>query len=295
MKLALIGVGLIGGSFAAALKASGEVDQVIGFDIDPHAVMKGVASGIVDRAAASAAEAVSSADLVVLAVPVGAMRESFAAIAASLRPQALVMDVGSTKASVIEDAQAALGGACRRFVPTHPIAGGERPGIEFADERLFRDRLAITTPLADTDPEALASIERLWRSTGARLERLAPDVHDRIFAAVSHLPHVLAFVLVEMIARSPDADAKFAHAGAGFHDFTRIAASSPPMWRDICLANRVALADELTRYRAGLAALQDAIDSGDGAALERLFRVASDARRDNKSASQARGTLGRSD
>ncbi len=289
MKLALIGVGLVGGSLAAALKAAGEVDQVIGFDIDSHAVTKGVACGIVDRAAASAAEAVSSADLVVLAVPVGAMRESFAAIAASLPPQALVMDVGSTKVSVIEDARATLGAACRRFVPTHPIAGGERPGIEFAQARLFRDRLAITTPLADTDPGALASVERLWRSTGARLERLAPDEHDRVFAAVSHLPHVLAFALVEMIARAPDADVKFAHAGAGFDDFTRIAASSPQMWRDVCLANRVALADELTRYRAGLAALQDAIDRADGAALERLFRVASDARRGRTTAAQARG------
>jgi prephenate dehydrogenase len=278
MKLALIGVGLIGGSFAAALKSSGEVDHITGYDIDPRAAAKGIAAGVIDRAAASLAE-VAAADLVVLAVPVGATREAFAGIAAHLSPQALITDVGSTKVSVIADARATLGEAFRRFVPAHPIAGGERPGVEHADAQLFQGRLAITTPTPDTDPAAVAAIERLWRSAGARLERLAPDVHDRIFAAVSHLPHVLAFALVEMISRSPDADAKFAHAGAGFRDFTRIAASSPQMWRDVCLANRVELANELKAYRESLGRLQEAIDHADGAALERLFQVASDARR----------------
>lgn len=279
MKLALVGVGLIGGSLAAALRSAGEVDDVVGFDLDPEALRKGLAAGILDRAATSLGEAVSTADLVVLAVPVGAMRAAFAAIAGQLPPGALVTDVGSTKVSVIADAQATLGGAFRRFVPAHPIAGGERPGVEHADPRLFQNRLAITTPVTDTDPVALASVERVWRSVGARLERLAPEVHDRIFAAVSHLPHVLAFALVEMIALSPDADAKFAHAGAGFRDFTRIAASSPQMWRDVCLANRVALTDALDSYRGRLEELQRAIESGDAVALERLFRVASDARR----------------
>ncbi len=269
MKLALIGVGLIGGSFTAALRTAGAVDRVIGFDTDPAAINKGLAAGVIDSAAASLAEAVAGADLVVLAAPVGAMRESFAGIAAHLPPQALITDVGSTKVSVITDAQATLGEAFRRFVPAHPIAGGERPGVEHADAGLFRGRLAITTPTADTDAAALAIVEGLWRSAGARLERLAPEAHDRIFAAVSHLPHVLAFALVEMIARAPDADAKFLHAGAGFRDFTRIAASSPEMWRDVCLANRAALASELGTYRARLAALQDAIERADGAALER--------------------------
>jgi len=279
MRLALIGVGLIGGSLAAALKAAGEVDHVVGFDIDPRAAAKGVAAGVIDRAAESMAEAVSSADVLILAVPVGAMREAMAGIAKHLPPQALVTDVGSTKVSVIADARATLGDAFRRFVPAHPIAGGERPGVEHTDAGLFQGRLAITTPTPDTDRAALDAIERLWRSAGARLERLAPDVHDRIFAAVSHLPHVLAFALVEMIARSPDADAKFAHAGAGFRDFTRIAASSPQMWRDVCLANRVALASELNAYSESLAKLQQAIVGADGAALERVFQAASDARR----------------
>ena len=279
MKLALIGVGLIGGSFAAALRAAGEVEDVVGFDLDPRAVAAGVDRGIVNRAAASAADAVSGADLVIVATPVGALRATLSSIASTLPEHAIVTDVGSTKCSVIDDAAATLGMAAARFVPAHPIAGGERPGVQHADARLFRDRLAITTPTAATDPAALATIERLWRSAGARLERLAPDVHDRVFAAVSHLPHVLAFALVEMIAHAPDAATKFAHAGAGFRDFTRIAASSPEMWRDVCLANREPLAAELREYRDRLSAIQAAIEAGDGAALLDVFSAASTARR----------------
>jgi prephenate dehydrogenase len=279
VKLALIGVGLIGGSFAAALRAAGEVEDVIGFDIDPRAVSAGIDRGIITRAAASAAEAVIAADLVIVATPLGALRATLASIAATLPSHAIVTDVGSTKCSVIDDATAMLGTAISRFVPSHPIAGGELPGVQYADARLFRDRLAITTPTAATDPVALATIERLWRSTGARLERLMPDDHDRLFAAVSHLPHVLAFALVEMIARDPDATTKFTHAGAGFRDFTRIAASSPEMWRDVCLANREPLAAELRAYRDRLAAIQAAIETGDGEALLDVFRKASTARR----------------
>jgi prephenate dehydrogenase len=223
VKLALIGVGLIGGSFAAALRAAGEVEEVIGFDLDPQAVAAGVDRGIVTRATASAAEAVGGADIVVIATPVGAMRATLASIAATLPAHAIVTDVGSTKCSVIDDATATLGSAMTRFVPAHPIAGGERPGVQHADARLFHDRLAITTPTAATDPSALATIERLWRSTGARLERLAPDVHDRVFAAVSHLPHVLAFA-VEMTRRGRST---VRPCGAGFRDFTPQAASSP--------------------------------------------------------------------
>jgi len=294
MRLALIGVGLIGGSLAAALRSAGEVDEVIGFDLDAAAAQRGVTAGILDRVAGHPAEAVQGAGLVVVAVPVGAMRAAFAGIA-GVSSQAVITDVGSTKVSVIEDARAALGAAFRRFVPAHPIAGGERPGVEHADAALFRGRLVITTPVDDTDPGALASVERLWRTAGARLERLTPEAHDRIFAAVSHLPHLLAFALVELIARGPDANLKLGHAGAGFRDFTRIAASSPVMWRDICLANRAALLDELSRYRASLGSLQDAIARGDGAALERLFRTAAEARRGVARSESGGGTLDRSD
>jgi prephenate dehydrogenase len=281
MRLALIGVGLIGGSFAAALRAAAAVDEVTGFDADPRAIATAQARGIVDRASANATEAVRDADVVVVATPVGAIRSIFSAVVRSLPPAAVVMDVGSTKSSVIEDATATLGPAIGRFVPAHPIAGGERPGVEHASAGLFRDRLVITTPTAATDPAALARMENLWRCVGARLERLSPERHDRVFAAVSHLPHVLAFALVEMIARGQDADACLSHAGAGFRDFTRIAASSPQMWRDVCLANSGPLADELRTYRAQLDKLQSAIEARDGATLQALFTAAAMAKRDS--------------
>ncbi len=294
MRLALIGVGLIGGSFAAALRSAGEVSDVVGFDVDPSAAERGVKAGILDRVAGSPAEAALGTDCVVLAVPVGAMREVFARLG-DLSPQAVVTDVGSTKVSVIEDARAVLGMSFRRFVPAHPIAGGERPGVEHADARLFQQRLAITTPVADTSADALAVVERLWRAVGARLERLEPAVHDEIFAAVSHLPHLLAFALVEQIARAQDATVKLGHAGAGFRDFTRIAASSPAMWRDICLANGAALLKELDEYRSSLARLADALVQADGARLERVFQTASEARRVIAANEAGGGALDRSD
>jgi prephenate dehydrogenase len=279
MKLALIGVGLIGGSFALALRAAREVDAVAGFDVDARALAIGMERGVLTRQAASLMDAVRDADLVVVATPVGAMREALAAMAPGLAPAAVITDVGSTKQSVIDAACAALGDRVSRFVPSHPIAGGERPGVSHADPGLFAGRLAITTPTPQTDAEALQQVERLWRAVGAQVERLSPMDHDRIFAAVSHLPHVLAFALVDMIARSPDAAACFAHAGAGFRDFTRIAASSPAMWRDVCLANREPLLAQLASYRTQLAELEAAIAVADGEALHRLFDSAAQARR----------------
>jgi prephenate dehydrogenase len=284
MKLALIGGGLIGGSFAAALRAAGAVEEVVGFDADPQASAAGLARGVIDRVAANAGDAASGADVVVVATPVGAIRTALAGIAPSLSASAVITDVGSTKSSVLEDARSALGAAFPRFVPAHPIAGGERPGVENASADLFRERLAITTPVAATDREALARVEDLWRSVGARLERLTPEQHDRVFAAVSHLPHVLAFALVEVIATSPDAETCFAHAGAGFRDFTRIAASSPDMWRDVCLANRGPLSAALRAYRARLDELQVAVDAGNGPMLHAVFAAASAAKRESDTA-----------
>jgi prephenate dehydrogenase len=279
MKLALIGVGLIGGSFALALRAAREVDAVAGFDVDARALAIGMERGVLTRQATSLMEAVCDADLVVVATPVGAMREALAAMAPGLAPAAVITDVGSTKQSVIDAACAALGDRVSRFVPSHPIAGGERPGVSHAHPGLFAGRLAITTPTPQTDAVALQQVERLWRAVGAQVERLSPMDHDRIFAAVSHLPHVLAFALVDMIARSPDAAACFTHAGAGFRDFTRIAASSPAMWRDVCLANREPLLAQLASYRTQLAELEAAIAVADGEALHRLFDSAAQARR----------------
>lgn len=283
MKLALIGVGLIGGSAALAFKRTGRIESVAGFDADPAACAEALARGVIDHAAGSVADAVRAADLVLLAVPVGAMAAVLAEVATAVPAHAVITDVGSTKRSVIEAARAALGEhssfSFRRFVPGHPIAGGERPGVAHADADLFRGKLYVCTPVAATNPDALAQVEALWRAAGASVQRMDADEHDRVFAAISHLPHLLAFALVAQIASEPDGARKLAFAGAGFRDFTRIAASSPVMWRDIALANRVALSEELRGHRALLDRLQQALDAGDGAALEQVFALAAQARR----------------
>lgn len=282
MKLALIGVGLIGGSAAAAWRSAGVVTHVTGCDLDPAATARGRARGVLDATAPTIALAVAEADLVLVAVPVLAMRAVFEEVARHVPAHAVVTDVGSTKLSVLE---AARGGAAaskfslRRFVPGHPIAGRELPGVEQADAQLFRGKLVITTPTAETGADAIALVESLWQRAGARVARMDASEHDRIFAAVSHLPHLLAFGLVASIASEEDGDRKMEFAGAGFRDFTRIAASSPVMWRDVCLANRNTLSLELQRYRALLDELQQAIDAGDAGFLERTFALASEARR----------------
>jgi prephenate dehydrogenase len=190
-----------------------------------------------------------------------------------------VTDVGSTKANVIAAARAELGPHFTRFVPGHPIAGRERPGVSSSEPGLFEGKLFITTPVEATDEAATTLVEQLWQRLGSRTERMDADEHDRIFAAVSHLPHLLAFALVAQIAREADADRKLGKAGAGFRDFTRIAASSPEMWRDVCIANREALGAELAGYRALLDELQMALNSGDADLLEAVFRAAAECRR----------------
>jgi prephenate dehydrogenase len=279
MKLALIGVGLIGGSFALAMRAAGRFAHIAGFDADPEAIRRAREMGVISEAATSAADAVAAADLVVLATPVGAMASLLREIGPALEQSAVVTDVGSTKAAVIAAARAALGTAFARFVPGHPIAGRELPGVEHAEAGLFRDKLYVCTPVAETDASAIAMVEAHWRAARSRIEHMTPDEHDRVFAAVSHLPHLLAFALVAQIAGDADAERKFALAGAGFRDFTRIAASSPSMWRDICVANRDALGPQLDAYRRMLDELQQALDSSDGTALQRIFAQAAAARR----------------
>jgi len=229
------------------------------------------------------AQAVADADLVLLAAPVGAMDALLDEVARHAAPFAVITDVGSTKGSVIESARRSLAAnssfSLRRFVPGHPIAGGEMPGVQYAQATLFRDRLAITTPTDETHAEALARVEALWRAAGARVLRMGAEEHDRIFAAVSHLPHLLAFALVAAIASESDGAHKLGFAGAGFRDFTRIAAASPEMWRDVALANQPALSAELRHYRGWLERLQAAVDGRDAAALEAMFELASRTRR----------------
>jgi len=279
MRIALIGVGMIGGSLLAAWRQAGLVTTATGYDIDPRAVAAAVARGLIDRSAASVADAVADAELVLVATPVGAMRQVFAQLAPSLSADALLTDVGSTKSDVLADARAALGAAFPRFVPAHPIAGKELPGVDHADVRLFTGKRVVLTPTADTSVEALARMEGLFARTGARVERMDAADHDRIFAAVSHLPHLLSFALIAAIGSEPGGERKLGYGGAGFRDFTRIAASSPVMWRDICVANRAALGEELRGYRALLDRLQQAVDDGDAATLQQTFELAARLRR----------------
>jgi prephenate dehydrogenase len=282
MKLALIGCGLLGGSVAAAWRRAGRISEVVAYDRDPARLGQGLARGIVDHAAASAAEAMRGADVIVLATPVGAMAALFAELARHAHADAVITDVGSIKAGVIAQASAALGARSARFVPAHPIAGGALPGVEHASADLFAERWVVLTPQDDTDAGALQWVESSWRESGATVERMSAPEHDRIFAAVSHLPHLLAFALVDLIAAQPDGARKLQFAGAGFRDFSRIAASDPVMWRDVALANGPALGAELAAFRRQLDAVQAAVDRGDGEALRQLFERASRVRREQR-------------
>ncbi|OGA20057.1 MAG: prephenate dehydrogenase [Betaproteobacteria bacterium RIFCSPLOWO2_02_FULL_67_19] len=277
-RVAVIGVGLIGGSFALALKAARASDHVVGAGRDANHLALARDLGIVDSVATDPADAVSGADLVLVAAPVAQFARIFAAIAPRLRADAALTDAGSTKRDVVGAARANLGSKLARYVPAHPVAGSEHSGAAAARADLFKGKTVVLAPLEEGAADALERIEQAWGACGARLARMTPETHDEVFAAVSHLPHVLAYALVQEIAARPDADRLFAHAAGGFRDFTRIASSHPEMWRDICLANRDALLDNLDRYAAQLAALRSLIERGDAESLERLFAAAREAR-----------------
>lgn len=277
MKLAVIGVGLIGGSFARAARAAGKVSLIVGFDSHSDGLRRALELGVIDQRAESAAQAVAGADLVVIAIPIGSMREVLREIAPHLPVDAIVTDVGSTKADVIECARDQLGAAFARFVAAHPIAGSEQSGVEHSDTALFLDRLCVTTPVAQTEVGALQRVEALWSAIGCRIERMTAEEHDRVMAAVSHLPHLLAFALVAQIAGQSDASRKFALAGPGFRDFTRIAGSDASMWSEICVSNRVAIGQQLRAHRELLEELQRALDRGERDALRRVFARAESA------------------
>lgn len=277
-KLAVIGVGLIGGSFALAVKQTGAVGQVIGAGRNADQLTKARLAGVVDDVTESAADAVRGADLVMLAVPVAQSAAILKEIAPALEAHAVITDVGSTKADIVKSARTILGSAFARFVPAHPIAGAETSGVGAAHAELFRGRQVVLTPQAETDGSALQRVRELWESCGAATSVLDAETHDAIFASVSHLPHLLAFALVDLIANRPNAAQLFSFCGSGFRDFTRIAGSSPEMWRDIALANRDALLLDLAAYRNGIIELERLIGEGDGEALERLFARARDSR-----------------
>ncbi len=269
----------MGGSLAAALRRRNLATSIIGYDSDPDAGARGVRSGLLDAAASSCSQATHQANLVVLAAPVSAMPALLSEIAGELRPAAIATDLGSTKADVVDAARRALGPSFARFVPAHPIAGGERPGLEHADPDLFEGRTVVITPAEETRADAAARVEHLWRSCGAHVVRMDAGEHDRMLASVSHLPHVVAFALVAHIARQPDAQRRLELAGPGFRDFTRIAASSAALWRDIALANRAAIGAELRALMAELQRVDQALSAGDPRVLQELFELASRTRR----------------
>lgn len=277
-RLALIGCGLMGGSFALALRAAGRVDHIAGFSASAKTRTKALSLGVIDSACDSVAQAVANADLVLLAVPVQATEDCLRAMAPHLAADALVMDVGSTKGDVVAAARAALGERLSHFVPAHPIAGKEVAGIEHAEATLYRERLTVLTPLPETSPERLTQAQALWQAVGATVRVLSPEDHDASFAAVSHLPHLTAFALVNAVARQADGARHLAMAGPGFRDFSRIAASDPHVWRDILLANRDEVLRQSAQLRAALDELEAAMRDGDGPLLQALIHEASQTR-----------------
>lgn len=273
-RVALVGVGLIGGSFAMALKRSDAGITIVGVDRDSQALERAAALGVIDTAAESVTEAVKGAELVIVAVPVRAIGPVLHDVGLALDPAAVVTDVGSTKGDVARMAREELRAQFPRFVPGHPIAGREASGVDAATADLFKGARIVLTPVAETAADALDLVRGCWEAAGGRVAILAAEEHDRIFAAVSHLPHLLSFALVSEIASRANAAELFGFAAGGFRDFTRIAASSPEMWRDIALQNRRALLEELDRYGARLAVFRELIDKGDGPGLERLMTEA---------------------
>ncbi|WP_018507781.1 prephenate dehydrogenase [Thiobacillus thioparus] len=275
-KLAIVGTGLIGGSFALALKQAGAVGEVLGVGRNPARLTVARELGLIDRAV-DWAEA-GQADCILLAMPVGETAAVLKNLAPHLKPGAIVTDAGSTKLTVVESARAALGTRFADFVPGHPIAGSEQSGPGAARADLYQGKRVVLTPQAETRAGAIATVRALWEAVGAQVETLDAAQHDRVFAAVSHLPHLAAFALVDDLAQRADGDAFFRFAASGFRDFTRIAGSSPEMWRDIALANRDAVVAELDTYLDALQILRQAVDAEDGDALLKIFSRARTAR-----------------
>ena len=277
-KLAIIGVGLIGGSMARALRDEGVVQEVVGCGRGTANLEKAVELGVIDHYTHEVGTAVQGADFVVLAVPLGAMQASFEAMQGQLAEGVVVTDVGSVKGSVVQDARRVFGEVPGFFVPGHPIAGTERSGVEAAFPELFRNRRVILTPVESTDSDALLRVEQVWQLCGAEVTRMSVEHHDEVLAATSHLPHMLAYSLVDSLARMKENDEIFRYAAGGFRDFTRIASSNPTMWRDICLANSEALGQMLQRFAIELKDLAALLQQGDSAGLLELFERAKSAR-----------------
>ena len=277
-QLGLIGCGLMGGAFALALKKAGLVKRVVGYSKSPSTTDRARQLGVIDVEAPSALLAVAGADIVLLAVPVAATEASLKAIRHLVTPQMLIMDVGSTKADVVHAARRALRDQVGSFVPAHPITGREVSGVEHADAELYSGRQVILTPTERTLTIQLQKAQDTWTAIGSRVLSMSPEAHDSAFAAVSHLPHVLAFAMMNSITGQPNGDDFLSLAGPGFRDFTRIAASDPKVWRDIMLANKEELLAQSALFRQALLQLEQAMQAGNTQALEDMLTLASETR-----------------
>lgn len=277
-QLGLIGCGLMGGSFALALRKAGLVKRVVGYSKSPSTTERARQMGVIDIVAPSALLAVSGADVVLIAVPVAATEATFKAIKHLVTPQMLIMDVGSTKRDVIDAGRRALREQIGSFVPTHPITGREVSGVEHADAELYSGKQVIVTPIERTLANHLQSAIDVWTALGCNVVQMSPEAHDAAFAAVSHLPHLIAFALMNAISGQPQGKDYLTLAGPGFRDFTRIAASEPKVWRDILLANREELLAQSKIFQRNLQALEVMISSGNSEALEGLIEHASNTR-----------------
>ena len=277
-QLGIIGCGLMGGSFALAARRAGVVRRIVGYSKSPSTTERAQRRGVIDVVADSALQAVAGSDVVLVAVPVAATETTLKAIRHLVEPDVLVMDVGSTKRDVVDAARRALRERIVSFVPAHPIAGKEVSGIDHADAGLYAGRQVILTPLPQTPAALVQKATDLWAALGAQVLKMTPENHDHAFAAVSHLPHLIAFAYFGSVLGQPAATDMLSLAGPGFRDFTRIAAGDPTMWRDVLLANREEVLHQAQRFRYALDALEQVIAAGNGAALQELLRVASDGR-----------------
>ena len=277
-KLVVVGVGLIGGSVAAALRRAGRVRRVVGVGRGRANIERALELKVIDEASDDIAVAVQGADLVLLAVPVQQNDQVLAQLAGSLSAQTLVTDAGSTKMDYVAAVRRLLPALLAHVVPAHPIAGAELTGVDAAHPGLFVDKNVVLTPLPENHVQAVDRIESMWKACGARVSRMSPEHHDRVFSAVSHLPHMLAYTLVHMIATRPDAKELFSFAAGGFRDFTRIASSSPEMWRDIASTNRAALLADIETYQQQLTHLAGLIRDADAEQLGKIFETARNAR-----------------
>lgn len=277
-KIVVFGVGLIGGSFALGLKQAGAVRHVVGIGRSQASLMRALELGIIDEIGVSVPAALADADLVMLAAPVAQTAAILSGIAPYLQPGTVVTDAGSTKADVVAAARAVLGDKIGQFVPGHPIAGSEQNGPQAALADLYRDKKVVITALPENQPAAIERVALAWQACGAVIHQLSAPEHDAVFAAVSHLPHLLAYALVDDVASKPHAAILFEYAAGGFRGFTRIAGSSPEMWRDISMANRAALLHELDAYLVQLIRMRKMLVEGDASGIEKIYTNAQQAR-----------------